>query len=392
MKKVLISGAGVAGLTLAYWLKKSGFSPTIVERSPSLQKGGYKIDIRGSALEVVKRMGIHSAIAQAKTEILKASYVDREGRVLTEMAGDTYGLRTSGDLEIMRGDLCQILFDQLEGIECLFGNSITSLSETPQGIDVEFSQTPPQSFDLVIGADGLHSTVRKFAFGNEPQFLFPLGVCLSVFSIPNFLHLDRAEIEYKEPAKFVNVYCIKGSSHAKACFAFLSANRDLPKDRSAQQEILEKEFSDLGWETSRLLQEMQHSPDFYFDEAALIKMPSWSRGRVALVGDAGYAPSPMSGQGTSVALIGAYLLAQELLNAKGAYQHAFSHYELRMREFVKKNQALAEFGRKAMQADSSWISYLFHILLRILPGKIIHFLSNFRLKYIAKVANSISLD
>lgn len=392
MKKVLISGAGVAGLTLAYWLKQNGFSPTIVERSPSLQKGGCKIDIRGSALEVVKRMGIHSAIIQAKTEILKASYVDREGRILTTMAGDLYGSRTSDDLEIMRGDLCQILFDRLEGVECLFGHSITSLSEKADGVDVELGQALPPRFDLVIGADGLHSTVRRLTFGAESQFLSPLGVCLSVFSIPNFLHLDRSEIEYKEPAKFVNVYCTKGSPHAKACFAFLTPSHDLPRDRSAQQKLLEEQFSGLGWETPRLLQEMQHSLDFYFDEAALIKMPSWSRGRIALVGDAGYAPSPMSGQGTSVALIGAYLLAQELTEAKGAYKSAFPQYELRMREFVKKNQALAEFGRKAMQSDSSWISYLFHVLLRILPGKIIHFLSTLRLKHIAKVANSISLD
>ena len=385
MKKVLISGAGIAGLTVAYWLRKYGFEPTLVERYPALQKGGYKIDIRGSALQVVKQMGIYPAILEAKTDIRGATYVDSAGQQLTTMAGDLYGLRSGEDLEIVRGDLCQILFDQLDGIECLFGDSITSIRDNY----VEFNQAKPRQFDLIIGADGLHSTVRKLVFGEESQFLHHLGIYVSVFTIPNFLHLDRWEIEYKEPTQFVNVYCTKGSADAKACFAFLGNSTSFPRNREEQQKILETQFSKSGWETARLLQEMRLSRDFYFDAAAQIKIPSWSKGRVVLLGDAGYAPAPMSGLGTSVALIGAYILAGELSED---YAHAFDRYDALLRPFVEKNQKLARFGVEMMQpAEASFSSWLIHTLCRILPSRLIQFLSKIRLNQIAKIAKSISL-
>lgn len=392
MKKVLISGAGIAGITCAYWLKHHGFEPTLVERSPELQRGGYKIDIRGSAVDVVKQMSLYSAIFQAKTDIRGATYVDKTGKQLTTMSGDLYGSRMEGDLEIVRGDLCQILFDKLEGVECLFGDSIKTLVDGLDGVHVEFSKAGSRLFDLVVGADGLHSVVRKLAFGDESQYLHDLGVYVSVFTIPNFLHLDRWEIEYKEETQFVNVYSTQGSSVAKACFAFLGNAISNPRDREQQQKILEDQFAKSGWETSRLLQEMKHSKDFYFDMAAQIRMSSWSQGRVVLVGDAGYAPSPMSGQGTSLALIGAYVLAGELAAANGNHVVAFSHYESLLRSFVEKNQKLAQFGMELMKApENSWFSWLIHNLLRFLPKYAINFLSNLRLKHIAKVAKSISL-
>ena len=205
-KRVLISGAGVAGLTLAYLLKQQGFAPTLVERSPILRTGGYKIDIRGAALEVLKRMGTYSQVYEGQTAMRGATFVDSSGRNSSDVSADLCGGRVEGDMEIMRGNLCEILFQQLEDVECLFGDCITEISQAEEGVSVAFEKNAPREFDLVVGADGLHSTVRKLAFGDESQFLQELGLYISVYTIPNILHLDQWEIEYFESHKFVNVY------------------------------------------------------------------------------------------------------------------------------------------------------------------------------------------
>lgn len=384
VKKILISGAGVAGLTLAFWLKKHGFIPTLVEKSSSLRIGGYKIDIRGTALEVIRRMNLYESIFESRTDIQGATYVDQKGQVLTTMSGDLYGSRMTGDLEIMRGDLCQILFNQLD-VECLFGNSVRNCEEKAGGVWVEFEKGKERTFDLVVGADGLHSNIRRLAFGPEEKFLHNLGIYLSVFSIPNFLKLDRWEIECKEGTRLVNVYTTK---EAKACFAFYDKSLEMPRTVESQRAILEKTFRNFGWETPRLLDEMNHSSDFYFDQSAQVKCPAWHHGRIVLLGDAGYAPSPMSGQGTSVALIGAYVLAQEL--SQSEYSQAFSDYNRRMRSFVLQNQKLAEFGVSIMKGST--MSRFIDCIASLLPDKAIRILLNMRLKHIAKVANSISLE
>lgn len=253
-KNILISGAGIAGLTLAYWLKRHGFVPTIVEKHPTLRTGGYKIDIRGVAMEVIKRMELHSLIFESKTEIQGATFVDSSGNHLTQMSGDLCGYRSEGDLEINRGSFCQILLKQVEGVECLFGDSITRISEGPNGVHVEFEQNESRLFDLVIGADGLHSTVRNLVFGEESQFIYDLGVYISVYSVPNFLQLDRWEIEYHEPKRFINVYSTRGDNHAKANFAFPSGSLSFdPRNTKQQQKLLEDAFASVGWEAPALL-------------------------------------------------------------------------------------------------------------------------------------------
>ena len=287
-KRVLISGAGVAGLTLAYLLKQQGFAPTLVERSPILRTGGYKIDIRGAALEVLKRMGTYSQVYEGQTAMRGATFVDSSGRNSSDVSADLCGGRVEGDMEIMRGNLCEILFQQLEDVECLFGDCITEISQAEEGVSVAFEKNAPREFDLVVGADGLHSTVRKLAFGDESQFLQELGLYISVYTIPNILHLDQWEIEYFESHKFVNVYSSRGDLNAKAGFAFSSKPLQFdPRDTNEQKKLLEEAFKHVGWEVPRLLAEMKEAPDFYFDHAAQIHMPHWSEGRVVLVGDSG---------------------------------------------------------------------------------------------------------
>lgn len=393
-KNILISGTGIAGLTLAYWLKHYGFTPTLVEKHPTLRKGGYKIDIRGVALEIIKKMNLHSSIFESRTDIQGATILDNGGKHSTHISGDLCGSRTEGDLEIMRWDLCQILYNQIPDVECLFGDSITHIAQNQDTVHVEFEKNAPRTFDIVVGADGLHSQVRKLAFGEESQFLREFGLYISVFTIPNFLKLDRWEIEYYEPKKFVNVYSTRGDVNAKAGFAFSSSSGLKFDSRNVdqQKQIVRESFSNVGWEVPRLLAEMKTTPDFYFDSITQVHMPHWTKERVALIGDAGYAPSPLSGQGTSLAIAGAYVLASELAEAQGDYEKAFVSYENVIAEFVTENQQIAETSLNIMsEKRKSWLAWLHEHLMWLMPGRWVSFLKQQGVKRINKAANALKL-
>lgn len=393
-KRVLISGAGIAGLTLAYWLKEYGFEPTLVERHSALRTGGYKIDIRGVAIEIIKQMGAHPAIIEARTDMQGATMIASGGKQSTEMTADLCGSRVEGDLEIFRGDLCQILLKQTGDVECLFGDCIKNIIQREEGVSVEFENSAPREFDLVIGADGLHSSVRNLVFGNESEFLEELGLYISVYTIPNFLNLDRWEIEYYEPQRFVNVYSSSKDLNAKAGFAFSSAHLKSDADiKHGQKKLLKEVFADLEWEVPRLLAEMEDAPDFYFDVAAQVHLPHWSDHRVALVGDACYASSPLSGQGTSVALVGAYVLAGELAAAQGNYKIAFSEYERGLRKFVQKNQEIVDINVAVMTGKgSSSLVWMHNELEQLLPGSVvIELYKKLALKRVHEAANDLKL-
>jgi len=338
---ILISGAGVAGLPTAYWLHRFGFRPTVVERAESLVVGGYKIDVRGVALEVLRRMGAHDAVVEARTRIRSALLVDREGNVINELGGDTFGHRLDGDLEIVRGDLCQILMHRASGVEVVFGNAIESITETSDRAEVTFRRGEPRTFDLVIGADGLHSNVRRLAFGKEAEFLRDLGMYLCVYTVPNELGLDGVEVQYSELGRVAALWATRADAGAKACFGFAAAGRQVGlRDRRQQEEALKTVYAGIGWQVPRLLELTAGATDWYFDIAAQVDLKSWSCGRVALVGDAAYCASPMSGQGSSLALVGAYVLAGELAAASGDHRTAFAEYDRLLRPFVAANQQL----------------------------------------------------
>lgn len=389
-KNILISGAGVAGLTLAYWLKQYGFNPTLVEKHPSLRVGGYKIDLRGVALEILKRMGIYSTIVENRTAITHAICIDKAGNQVTQMSADLCGTRLEGiDLEIMRGNLCLIMKEALGEVECLFGDSITHISEESNGVTVEFEKSTSRVFDLVIGADGLHSIVRKLVFGDESNFSREFGVYVSVFSIPNFLNLTACEIEHHSLRKFVNIYRDRKDTNVKVAMAFSVDKPFYSRDPVEQKKLIEEVFANSGWEMPRILTAMRESTDFYFDTMAQIHMPHWSKGRVTLVGDAAYSATPMSGQGTSIAIVGAYILAGELWEAKGDYLTAFSCYEKLMRPFASKNQALAKMSANIMKG--SFYSVWLHRIASIMPAKVLHYFKNLALKRTTKAANALNL-
>ena len=349
---ILISGAGIAGLTSAYWLRQYGFSPTIVERAPSLVIGGYKIDVRGTALEVLRKMDALDAVDAASTRMQGAKLVDRDGNVIGELSGDQFGHRVGDDLEIVRGTLCEILLATAKGVDVVYDDVIESIEQSADGADVTLRSGDRRRFDLVIGADGLHSNVRRIVFGDESQFLRNLGMYLCVYSVPNYLDLDRTEMQYSEVGRIAQIWATLDDPNAKACFGFAVANRQIDlHDRGQQEDAVKAVYAGIGWEIPRLLALMPEATDWYFDVAAQVDLPEFARGRVALVGDAGYCASPMSGQGSSLALIGAYVLAGELAAASGDREAAFAEYIRVMRPFITTNQQLGIESSKFMTQD-----------------------------------------
>lgn len=341
---VLVSGASVAGPTLAYWLTRHGYTTTVVERSTAPRPGGQAVDVRGVALEVAERMGVLPELRAAKTAMRGMAFVDGDGTELmstTEMSL-TGGPTDSPDVEILRDDLSEILLGVTKDVEYVYGDSITAIDQTADGVDVTFQHGAPRTFDLVIGADGLHSAVRTLAFGPESDYVRHLGSYLAVFSTPNFLDLDHWQVFQQTTGKMAGIYSARHNTEARVVMGYESERIDYDyRDVEQQKKLIASAFADDRWEVPRMLELMGSAPDFYFDSMSQIHMTSWSNGRVALVGDAGYCASPLSGQGTSLAMVGAYVLAGELKAAGGDFRTAFERYEAEMREFALANQHLA---------------------------------------------------
>ncbi|NUW45142.1 FAD-dependent monooxygenase [Nonomuraea rhodomycinica] len=370
-RTVLISGSSIAGPALAYWLHRHGFVPTIVERAPALRDGGYAVDFRGEAhLTVLRRMGVLDAVERARTGMGSMSYVDAAGRQQARMPADLF----AGDVEILRGDLGRILHDATEDFtEYVFGDSITSLDEDADGVNVTFERGAPRRFDLVVGADGLHSTTRRLTFGPEEQFVKHLGLYCAIFTTTNYLGLDHTGHAYRTAGRLVALYSARHNAEAKAVFYFASPLMDLDRrDVARQQEILAEQFTGNGWQSERLLREMRRAPDFYFDSVGQVRMDTWTRGRVALVGDAAYCPSSLSGMGSGLALIGAYVLAGELAAAGGDHRVAFARYERELRAYATGCQKMGDGVAKLMVPGSRVLASVlnrYYKLMPYLPGK-----------------------
>ncbi|HEY2222867.1 FAD-dependent monooxygenase [Actinomycetospora sp.] len=345
--RVLVAGASIAGPALAHWLRRRGAAVTVVERAPELRPGGQAVDARGVAKEVIRRMGLDAAVRAACTETTGAHTVDADGNVLqTFRADDEGGDGYISEIEILRGDLSRVLHDDTrDGVEYVFGDRIAELTQDADGVDVAFAGGDRRRFDLVIGADGLHSSLRAMVFGPRERFVRHLGHVLAFYSVPNEFGLDRWLIDYQESGsgRSAGLRPIQDATRAMAMFSFPAADFDVDhRDVPAQKQLLRDRMAGLGWSTQRILAHLDDTPDFYLDQVAQVMMDRWSNGRVGLLGDAACSSSPMSGQGTGIALVGAYLLAGELAAAGWDPEAGFAGYEERMRPFVEANQ---EIGR-----------------------------------------------
>ncbi|WP_369172608.1 FAD-dependent monooxygenase [Streptomyces sp. R28] len=331
---VLICGASIAGPALALNLARYGARVTVVEKAPALRGGGFAVDFRGHVHRtVLTSMGIWDEIHAHQTHMGRQSVVDADGHARVDLPAEMM----SGDVEIFRGELARIMYERTKDrVEYVFGDSIATLTDTPHGVDVTFENSPSRRFDLVIGADGLHSHTRGLVFGDESRYLRFFDHYVAGFEVPNDLGLDRTGRVYSEPGRAIALGNYDGDpDRAGALLVFRSERLSYDRrDIAAQKRILAERFAGMGWEGPRVLKALEAADDLYFDAIAQIHVDRLTKGRVALLGDAGYGAT-MGGMGTGVAIVGAYVLAGELALAGGDHRTAFAAYESRIRDFAK---------------------------------------------------------
>lgn len=348
--RVLVSGASIAGPVLAYWLTRHGFDVTVVERAPTLRKtGGHAVDLFRPAMEISEKMGVLPRI-EALTTGTDRLTMYREGRPhpteidLTKIVGAA----SDRHVEIMRDDLSEIYYDAgRDDAEYLFGDSIAAIDHDGE---VTFERSPARRFDVIVGADGLHSNVRRLTFGDEAGLTRFLGGYLAVVSAPRTLANAGEMVGHIGVGRLAAIYTADHLDDARAVFMFRSRDElDYDhRDTLRQKELLRNAFDGMHPQVDRWLEEAAGTPAFYFDAISQLRMDRWSRRRVTLVGDAGYCPGPAVGGSTSLAVLGAYVLAGELARAGGDHLRAFAAYELQMREPVHRSRGFARAAAKSI--------------------------------------------
>jgi 2-polyprenyl-6-methoxyphenol hydroxylase-like FAD-dependent oxidoreductase len=345
-RTVLISGASVAGPALAFWLNRYGYAVTVVEKANAPRSGGYPIDVRGTALDVVWKMGILPQLRDAHIDLRRITFLHGDGSEVASLHPHAVSGGVQGrDLEVRRGDLTEALYAAVrDDVEFLFDDSIATLDQHDHGVDVTFRGGGNRTFDMVFGADGTHSRTREMLFGPEEQFHRYLGYCFAVFTMRNTFGLSHETVMWNTPGRAAALYAVGDDEevHAFLNFALPEPPFHAFPDPEAQRNLVDTVFADAGWEVPGMLAAVRDTDVLFFDAVSQIRMPSWSSGRVALVGDAAYAPSFLTGQGTSLALVGAYMLAGSLADRDHA--EGFAAYEHSTREFVTLNQELVDKG------------------------------------------------
>jgi 2-polyprenyl-6-methoxyphenol hydroxylase-like FAD-dependent oxidoreductase len=353
--RVLISGGGIAGPALGWWLHRHGIRSTIVERAPGPRPGGHAVDVRGVARGLVDRMGIMEAVLANRVDERGVALIDRRGRRTATMAADLFGGEGMvAEIEIARGDLARILYDATsDDVEYRFGDRIATLAQDADGVDVTFAGGGTDRFDIVVGADGVHSGVRALAFGPEGDFVRHLGGYGALFTVPDPGDLDHWFLMYNAPGgRTVGLRPERGGT-AKAMLGFTSPLLGYDRlDVREQQRLITDRLTGAGWKAPELLAAMPDAPDFYFDSISQVHVDRWSRGRVVLLGDAGYCGSPLAGLGTSLALVGAYVLAGELAAAPADPPAAFAAYQHELADYVRTGVQLPPGGLAAFAPKS----------------------------------------
>ncbi|MBO2447999.1 FAD-dependent monooxygenase [Actinomadura barringtoniae] len=336
---VLISGAGVGGPTLAYWLAEHGFRPTVVERSAGLRSSGNPVDVRGPAVAVAERMGIMDRLREAATEVSALSFVNRSGREVGRV--DMRALQQasgSGEAEVTRTDLAKILYEaSRDKAEYLFDDTITSLRQDEDGVDVTFENAAPRRFDLVIGADGLHSNTRRLAFGPESEFVQHAGLYVATTQWDDLAGNAQDVLLHNVPGRLVSVHPVHGRSVAAFIFRSPAIEGFDHRDMEQHKRIVAEAYAGGGWRVPELLDRVRDAGDLWLDSVSRVRLDRWHDGRIALLGDAASSVS-LFGDGSTLAMAGAYTLARELAVSPAAPQAAFTRYEAEHRTLVDPRQ------------------------------------------------------
>jgi 2-polyprenyl-6-methoxyphenol hydroxylase-like FAD-dependent oxidoreductase len=363
---ILISGASIAGPVLAYWLRRYGMNPVVVERAPNLRLGGQTVDLRGAGKDVVYKMGLERQVHARTTHEEGIVFLDEAGRARASWRADDFGGEgLIAAVEILRGELASMLYEHTRHeTEYLFGDRVESLRDEGDKVQVRFLNGAERTFDLVIAADGTRSKTRDLVFGSETEVRF-LGGYAAYFTLPRRDSDGTWARSCALPGSRGVLLRPDNLGTTRALLTYLSSDPGQDKlEPRVQKEMLKRLFAHAGWETPRVLAEMERSDDFYLQGISQVRMPRWSRGRVAVVGDAAYAPSGVTGMGTTLALVGAYLLAGELARHRGDHRAAFASYEALMRPYVSRTQHLPPGIPRLANPKTRLGIKVFHTVLR----------------------------
>jgi 2-polyprenyl-6-methoxyphenol hydroxylase-like FAD-dependent oxidoreductase len=355
-RTALISGAGIAGPALAFWLKAGGFEPTLIERTPALRAGGYVVDFWGLGYDIAERMGLATEINRIGYHVREVRIVNDLGRRVAGFGTEVFDELTNGRyVTVGRSDLSRLLFKKVEGMtEVIFESGILGLREQEDCVEVQLEDAGVRRFGLVIGADGLHSSVRRLAFGPQKQFERQLGYAVAAFEVRGYRPRDEdIYLVYGQPGRMVGRFTLH-DDRTLFLFVFTADADALPATLDRQKAMLRARYGTGAWECPRILDMLDRTQELYFDRVSQIRMENWSRGRVALVGDAAFCVSLVAGQGTALAMISAYVLAGELVNADGRHEEAFGKYEAFLRAYINSKQQGAERFAAVFAPKTQW--------------------------------------
>lgn len=366
--RILISGCGIAGATLAYWLVRSGHEVSIVEHADGLRRGGYIIDFWGRGYDIADRMGIVPELRDIGYFVKEVRFVDDGGRRVGGFPVRIFAKATHGRyVSLRRGDLADAIYGTIDGkVDARFGDTLTAVTEQSDHVRATFASGEVRDYDLVFGAGGLHSKLRELVFGPEARFERYLGYKVAAFEIPDYQPRDELTfVMHTQVGRQVARFAMRDGS-TTILFVYADPDGRMPHDTMAQKQALHQVFDDGGWECRPILDALDRANDLYFDRVSQIAMDRWTTGRFALLGDAASCVSLLAGQGSALAMIAAYVLAGELDRAGADYGRAFARYEELMRPFIREKQEAARAFAGAFAPKSEWALFLRNALSHLL--------------------------
>jgi 2-polyprenyl-6-methoxyphenol hydroxylase-like FAD-dependent oxidoreductase len=361
---ILISGGGIAGPALAYWLSRQGHAVTIIEQARELRTGGQAVDFRGPALTVLDKMGLLAKVQADATSMGPLTLVDYRGKEVGRLPAEV----VSGEIEIHWGTLTRILYDAVrDDVNYRFGVRITAIDDDGRRVAATFSDGSTGGYDLVIGADGLHSGLRRLVFGSEDHYVTQLGQCFGFFDIDNRLRLDHVGMACIDAGRTAALQAIEPDKPARASLFLTDPELDFDyRDAEGNKRLFAQRYAGMGWEVPYILDDLAEAPEVYFDSIAQVHLDHYARGRVCLTGDAAWCASPRSGMGTTLAMVGSYVLAHEIQAAGTDFASAFDRYQRLMAPYVARCQKVALDALKTDRYSSGWRATLRNLALRML--------------------------
>ncbi|MEJ2708938.1 MAG: FAD-binding domain [Anaerolineales bacterium] len=340
--KIIINGAGIAGTTLAYWLQVSGHEVLLIEEAPKLRSGGYAIDFWGVGYDIAEKMGLLPQIKELGYHVKEMRYVNRQGHKSGGFPVYNFFRAANGRYtELRRSELAATIYSSLDGnVETIFGDSVASITDEGDCVRVDFDHAPTRKADLIVGADGLHSRIRRLMFGPEEEFEVPLGYHIAAFEVDGYRPRDElVAVSHSVPGRQITRLSMRDD---KTLFLLVFRDEYLtstsPSNVQELKSALKDVYADVGWECPKILAAMENLSNIYFDRVSQIRMDRWTKGRTALIGDAAACVSLLAGEGTGLAMAEAYVLAGELHDCGGDYIEAFARYQERLMPFLRNKQ------------------------------------------------------